>query len=175
MAMTLRELIGRESRWTQPSAMDASYTLEAGDAVAATLTFRSSFGSLATGESADGCWTFKRVGFFATRVTIRACGGDSEIAVFHNATWKGGGTLDLSGGRVYRANVNFWQTRFEVTTDTDVPLVSFTHIRGAFHLASDVHIHDAARDVAELPWIVMLGWYLTVMAHRDSASAAVVG
>jgi hypothetical protein len=175
MAMALRELIGREARWTQPSAMAASYVLDVGGSAAATLTFRSSFGSLATGESADGCWTFKRVGFFATRVTIRACGDDQEIAVFHNATWKGGGTLEVPGGKAYRANVNFWQTRFEIATDTDVPLVSFTRIGGAFHLGSDVQIHAAAGDLRELPWMVMLGWYLTVMAHRDSSTAAVVG
>ena len=44
------------------------YELRAGDMLAATLRFRSSFGSFATAEDGDGCWTFKRVGFWQTSV-----------------------------------------------------------------------------------------------------------
>jgi hypothetical protein len=77
----LAELMGRELKWTQPGAFKMNYELLAGDELAATLRFRSSFGSLATAESADGCWTFKRAGFFQTRVTIRVCGEEADIAV----------------------------------------------------------------------------------------------
>ena len=79
---------------------------------AATLRFRSSFGSFATAEGADICWTFKRIGFFQTQVTIRACGSDDDIAHFKNNTWTSGGTLDLADGRTFQATTNFWQTKF---------------------------------------------------------------
>jgi len=68
----IAELIGQQLKWGQPSAFKMQYELQAGDELAATLRFRSSFGSFATGESADGCWTFKRTGFWQTRVTTSA-------------------------------------------------------------------------------------------------------
>src|SRR5512146_2113843 len=103
----IHELIGRELKWTQPSAMKMEYELHAGDEVAATLHFRSSFGSFATATSADGSWTFKRVGFWQTQVTIRASGAATNLAIFKNNTWSGGGTLELPDGRKYPANTNF--------------------------------------------------------------------
>lgn len=54
----MADLAGRELRWVKSDG----YELRDGDTVAATLRFRSMWGSLATAESADGCWTFKRVG-----------------------------------------------------------------------------------------------------------------
>jgi len=51
-------------QWRQPHLFKMEYELHAGDELVATLRFRSSFGTLATAQSADGCWTFKRAGFF---------------------------------------------------------------------------------------------------------------
>ncbi|HEY0722558.1 MAG TPA: hypothetical protein VGD41_00915, partial [Pyrinomonadaceae bacterium] len=62
----IADVVGQELEWVQPSVFKMQYELRAGDELAATLRFRSSFGSLATGESADGCWTFKRIGFWQT-------------------------------------------------------------------------------------------------------------
>jgi hypothetical protein len=161
--------VGRALRWVRPSLMTAEYELQDGDEVIATLRFHSSWGTLATAESADGCWTFKRVGFLQTSVTIRACGADAEIAIFKNSSWTGGGTLALPDGREYRANSNFWMTRFGFTTLDDQPLVEFQRIGGLLKLSSTVEIHAAAERIPELPWMVMLGWYLTVLLHRDAS------
>ena len=88
----------------------------------ATLRFRSSSGSLATAESAEGCWTFKRVGFLQTRVTIRPLAADT----------------------------NCWMTKFAFSSETDDPLVRFTKIGGLLKLSSTVEILPtvAARSVA---------------------------
>ena len=91
------DLAGRLLKWEQPSLLKMEYDLHTGDGeLAATLRFRSSFGSFATADSADGCWTFKRVGFFQTRVTIRQCGEETDSATFKNNTWSGAGTLEFS-------------------------------------------------------------------------------
>ena len=165
------EFAGRPVRWFQPRTFTPAYELVSEDTQIATLTFRGAFQSLATGESPDGCWTFKRQGFIATRVSIRECGSDQDVAVFRNNTWASGGSLELPDGRIFRASSNFWQTRYEIM-DGDSPLLTFSRIGGAFHLSSDVTIHDSAKRLSELPWLVMLGWYLTVMLHRDAAVAA---
>ncbi len=167
--LRIAELTGHALKWTQPHVAKMEYELLAGEVVAATLRFRSSFGTFATGTSADGVWTFKRVGFTQTRVTVRASESHVDLAAFKNNTWKGGGTLELPDGRKYPANTNFWSTRYGFTTEAGEPLISYTKIRGMLHMSSETEIHPLARDIPELPWMVMLGWYLTIMMDVDSS------
>jgi len=167
----IAEVIGRELEWVQPSAWKMEYELRAGDELIATLRFRSLFGSFATAESADGCWTFKRVGFWQTRVTIRGCGSETDSATFKNNTWSGGGTLDLPDGRKILANTNLWQTNFELRTEAGAALVRYK-IGGVVHLSAKVEIQPDIAGIPELPWLVMFAWYLAVMMHMDTASSA---
>ena len=166
----IAEMIGRELKWVQPSAWKMQYELRAGDELIATLRFRSSFGSFATAESADGCWTFKRVGFWQTRVTIRGCESEMDIAMFKNNTWSGGGTLELLDGRKLLATTNVWQTNFEFKTELGEALVRFK-TGGVVHLSATVEIQRDAAGEPELPCVVMFGWYLAVMMYMDTASA----
>jgi hypothetical protein len=170
--MRLAEFVGHELKWVQPHALKMEYELRAGDMVVATLHFRSSFGSFAAATSADGTWTFKRVGFWQTRATIRAIGSETDLAIFKNNTWSGGGTLELLDGRKYPANTNFWLTQYEFRTEKDVPLISYRNIGGILHLSSMTEILPPAKEIPEMPWMVLLGWYLTVMMRMDSAAAA---
>lgn len=171
----IASLVGRDLRWVQPHALKMEYALLDGDLPTATLQFRSSFGSFATAESGDGRWTFKRVGFWQTRATVRAEGSEREIASFRNATWRNGGSLELPDGRRFLASNNFWMTKFELTTAEDEPLVIYRKVAGVLHMSADVVIPPPAAAVAEMPWLVAFGWYLAVMAHcESSASAAAV-
>jgi hypothetical protein len=162
------ELVDQQLKWVQPSALKMQYELRAGEELVAILRFRSSFGSFATAESVDGCWTFKRVGFWQTRVTVRPCGADADIAIFRNNTWSGGGTLELSDGQKFPATTNFWQSKLEFQNES-----GYTHIQfksgGLLHLSATVEIQPSAVGMPELPLMVMLGWYLIVMMNMDSA------
>ena len=169
---SIRELIGRELKWVQPRATKREFELHDGDDIVATLRFRSSFGSFAAVETGDGAWTFKRVGFWRTHVTICAGGSEQPIAVFRNNTWSAGGTLEFPDGRFLRANTNFWMTRYEFKTDSETPMVRFSRIGGALHLSAMVEIEPAAARLNELPWLVGLGWYLAIKMHDDAAAAA---
>lgn len=162
----------QELVWTQPNAFKEEYELRGEDALAGRLIFRSAFGSLATAETADGCWTFKRVGFFSTRVSIRVCDSETDLATFKNNTWSGGGTLEFPDGRSYRASTNFWQTRLELVSEYDQVVLSYSDIGGFFRRTAVVKIEPYAANLPDLPWIVMLSWYLVVMMQRDSAAAA---
>jgi hypothetical protein len=166
----MRDVAGQDLQWRQPKALKVEFELRAGEEVVGTLAFRNSFGSFATGASADGRWTFKRQGFFKPTVTVRAEGAESDLGVFRNRTWKGGGTVELPDGRHLLASTNFWQTRYELTADTDAPLITYRRTSGIMHMSAGMEIHDAAIELPELPWLVMLGWYLRVLLHRDSAA-----
>ena len=167
--LRIAELAGHDLKWVQPDGFKMEYELLDGDTVAATLRFRSSFGSFATAESADGIWTFKRVGFWQTSATVRASGSDVDLARFKNDTWSGGGTLEISNGRKYLANTNFWSTQYDFKTETGELLISYQKIGGLLHMGSSLKINPSASEVAELPWMVPFGWYLTVMMYMDSA------
>lgn len=171
MVKKIAGLIGRELKWVQPRAWKMEYELRAGNELIATLRFRSSFGSFATAESADGCWTFKRVGFWQTKATIRGCGSDTDIGVFKNNTWSGGGTLELHDGRKFLATTNLWKINLEFKSESGDTLVSFKS-GGFIHLSAAVEIQPDAAGMPELPLIVMLGWYLTVMMYMDTAATA---
>lgn len=168
----LRDLVGRELEWTQPRAMKREFELRDGDETIAQLHFRSTFGSFATAEAAGASWTFKRVGFWQTRVTICPAGSDGEIASFRINTWNAGGTLELADGRQLRANTNFWMSVYEFMNEVDEPLVRFRKVGGVLHLSSTVEILPAAAALPELPWLVALGWYLAVKMHDDAAGTA---
>ncbi len=98
------------------------------------------------------------------------CDFDEEIATFRNNTWSGGGTLLLPDGRQYPANTNFWQTQYEFKTQTGESLIHYRN-RGLLSMSADVTILPGAQELPELPWMVMLGWYLMIMMQNDSSAA----
>ena len=167
----IAQLVGSSLEWVQPKALKMEYELRSGEEAVATLRFRSSFGSFATAESADGCWTFKRVGFWQTRATIRPCGSETEIATFRQGTWASGGTLEMPDGRKFPVSTNFWQTRYQMQTEGGEPLITYkTH--GIVRLEAQMEIAPQAAGMPELPWIAMLGWYLAVLMYTDASAAA---
>ena len=148
------------------------YELRVGDELAAVLRFPSSFGSHATAESADGCWTFERVGFWRNKTLVRVCGAQTDVAVFKNCRWGSGGTLELPDGRRYPANTNFWRTELAIRNAKGEPLLQLWS-SGVVRLSATVAIHPGAAKLPEVPWLVMLGCYLLVMMKVDAAAAAV--
>jgi hypothetical protein len=83
--------------------------------------------------------------------------------------------LEFAGGTKLLVTTSFWQTKLQFTTESGSPLVQF-NTGGMIHLNATVEIDPAAEHVAELPLIVLLGWYLVVMMHNDAAaSAAIIG
>jgi hypothetical protein len=168
----LSEALDLELVWEQPTTFKQEYRLFAGEEPVARLDFRSSFNTWATGESGDGCWTFQRVGFFQRRVVITECVTEREVAVFSRHAWRHGGTFELPDGRRYPVDTNFWLTQLYFCDQSDEVLVRFHKIGGFLHLSSQVEVLPPARLLPEMPLMVLLGWYLTILNQRDSAAAS---
>ena len=167
----IAEFVGLEFKWSQPKALRLEYELRAGDELVAVLRFPSSFNSDARAESADGCWTFERVGFWRNKTVVRPCGSQAAIAVFKNSRWGSGGTLELAGGRQFPASTNFWHTELEIRNDTG-DLLLRVRSSGLVRLSATVEIHPEVAGQTGLPWLVMLGCYLLVMMKKEAAAAA---
>ena len=71
------------------------------------------------------------------------------------------------------ATTNMWQTNLEFKTESGEPLLRLKSA-GLLHHFATVEIQQQAIGLGELPWLVMLGWYLIVMMNLDAAAAAAV-
>jgi hypothetical protein len=167
----IAELPHRELKWSQPSALKREFALRAGSELMATLKFRSGWGTFATAESTDGIWTFKRVGFWQNKASVRDLGSQVDLALFKDNTWDSGGTLEFPDGHKFRATTNFWMTEFAFKTESGEPLICFKY-GGVFRRFAFVEIASLGRIAPELSLLVLFGWYLVIMLDSDSSSGA---
>jgi hypothetical protein len=154
----------------QPHFLKKEYELWTEGELVATLQFRSSAGSLATARSGDGCWTFKRVGYFHTGVTIRPCNSEADLAVFKRHAWKSGGILYFPDGRKLYITDNCWRNYIDFRTEAGNTLLRFKS--DIFHrLSAEVEAASEAAGIEELPWLVLLSLYLAVLMHEEDQKA----
>jgi len=168
--------------WVQPRVTRRNFILRSGERIFGQLGFQSEFDSLAEAISADRVWTFKRGGFFSPHVTVRQAGSNIDLAIFR-PKWTGTeGQIQYSSGEVYSWRVaNFWATSYTVSDANGIELVTFRSgsdekkISNLFKQQAQVQIALVAWQLVELPLIVLLGWYLTLLQREDSTAVAVMG
>ena len=161
---TLQTQVGNELQWTRLKGSPRRFELRSGDESFASLTRRK--GTHFVGETAEGRWSFRRIGCLHPRVIIRA--GDSEQDFATVAmSWSGGGTLELPRARRMRwTQVSFWRQRYAFRDDRARDLVQTC---GAGHGRLRLSINPEARGVEELPLLALLGAYLLTLAVDDAA------
>lgn len=165
----IADVAGQELLWIQPSARKRAFELRAADEVVATLNFQRR--TLADAEVEGQHWTFKRQGFWHPHVTVRVAGSEQDLAVF-SPRWAGGGTLGLSqGGTLQLAAANFWHSEW-VWQDGTTPLIRFKGRHGLIKAKGAVEVQADATHLAELPLLVLLGWYLILLFSDDAAAAS---
>jgi hypothetical protein len=172
------EIEGGDAEWVQPKTMKRRFELRQNDALVGSLFFRSVTGTLAVAESAHGCWTYKRVGFFNTRITIRKEGVDTDLAVYKPNLW-GYGILKFNDGSSYawRAT-NIWRTAWVLTGAGDRPIIQFRagvegqKLGDTFKTQATVAIDPSAPDDKRLPILLSFGMYM-LKAHEDDETAAI--
>ena len=173
----ISDLAGQSLEWLQPKTLERHFELQAGPAQLATLTFHSAWGTLATADTADGVWTFKRVGFLNPQVTVRVAGSPDNLAVYQPKFW-GDGTVTFAGGVAFRWQpINFWATEWAFGGEGDTPLIRFKP--GAEkHRLSDMFKTQAIVEMEPdesirpfVPLLVALGMYLIILHQQDAAGA----
>ena len=155
--------------WVQPARLKSEFELRAGEELVGTLRWQRA--SLATGETADQTWTFKREGFWHPRITVRVPGSDDNVATFQ-PSWAGGGTLDLDGKQLRFGAANFWHSQWDWMDGQNQPLVHFKSHQGLLKVEGEVTVEAGAMKSPDLPLLVVLGWYLLVLFARDAAAAS---
>jgi hypothetical protein len=174
----MRKLTGSDAslRWVQPNAKARAFELRAGDDVVEKLDWEKMFGTLATAQTAEQTWTFKRVGFFNARVTVRSPGSEVDIAVF-KPSWGYGGTLEVQGRAYMWKKLDFWGNRWGFAWHDGTVLLSFGYSGGLdaiFKLEGPVEISPGSVSTnQDMPLLAALGWYIMVLMHDDNTAAIV--
>jgi hypothetical protein len=163
----LADVLRLPLRWSQPDKRERIYVLHASSRRMATLTFRSPFGAFAVGHSADGSWSFERVGFQQTTFTIRAEGGLGELAVCESSSWHDGGTLRLTGDRSLIVATSRWPSQIEFQCADQHPLFR-CRMQGVRRSIAEVEVLPALEGMREMPWLLLFAGYLVVMMHEDA-------
>ena len=163
----LTDVLRQPLRWSQPDKRQRIYVLHASSHRMATLTFRSPSGGFAVGNSADGSWSFERVGFQQTTFRIRAEGGLGELALFESCNWNAGGTLRLTGDRSLIVVTSHWQSQIEFQSADQRPLFR-CRMQGVRRSIAELEVLPALEGMREMPWLLLFAGYLVVMMHEDA-------
>lgn len=156
--------------WQQQQPHHREYHLCSDTHMFATLRWLKAFGSLAQADTDEGQWTFKRVGFWRPRISVRQLGATSDLVVFEPSR-TGTGTIMLPHARQMRwSTTGGTHSRWAWYELGGEPLLHFTAI-GSTQLGT-VTIEPDARALPDLALLVPLGWYLLILLI-DDASAAV--
>jgi hypothetical protein len=176
----LRGIETTKASWVQPEASEQRFELRSHDALLATLTFRSQFGTLAVAETSSGTWTYKRVGFLNPRITVRTPGDDHDLAIYHAKFWGGGALVFADGTSLLWQSTNFWATTWAFTSGGSEPVVGFRpgvedeKLRDLFKTQATIEIPSASLRHERMPLLVTLGMYLLILHRQDGAAAATI-
>ena len=149
-------------RWLRTAESPAEYTLLAGDAPVAVLTWESQGGSRAMGKTADGEWRFERRGLLSPRLTVRPSNGDAPVARLtlrlghHDVEVGGGGTYRLNRGSLL---VPAWK----VTAADGGERAHIEPGREGRRLSGGAVLTTGSTPANELLLVVLLSWYLIVL------------
>jgi hypothetical protein len=171
---TIHSVVDYELLWSQQTVFKNEYELRWGGELVATFRFPKMLSTMGAAESGDGRWTFERIGFWKAKTIVKAQGSEDVLGSFTDNTWKAGGVLQLPGGKRYLMRRNIWRGTSEFQTDEGEPLFQLQN-RGSFRVSTSVRIQRRALQIPELPWMVLLGFYLGIMARREAATHAAVG
>ena len=163
----IREVGNQLLTWHQTEEGKVSWELRSGDDVVGTVVWQNPTGdgTLAVATSADGCWSFKRVGVFSPRVTVRVAGTDTDVATV--AAHLGRSSVDFAAGRVVHfRRSNFWRNEFTFTQSNGELLFAFKESGTRIEMA------PGAKTMPDASLLALLGCYLLHLYARDAESHA---
>lgn len=175
----LLDFVGAPLTWVEPKAFQNIYELRSEKgALVASLSFRSTFGTLAVAETGNGDWSFKRVGFLNPRVTVRVQGAQSDLAVYHPKLFGGGQLVFADGATLHWHPANAWQTQWAFCDSEQNAIVQFapgpspSGISDLFKTQATVTTQASALRPERVAMLASLGFYLIVLHQQDSVAAA---
>jgi hypothetical protein len=168
---SIRDLAGQSATWRQPSPLRQEFEMAVGDEVVATLRWKKIGGTTAIARAPEGTWTFKAAGYLSPRVTIRLPNSDYDFGTFR-ANSNGSGLLESLGDQRFPWRcVNFLQNAWAFFDDEGNSLVQIRPEFSGNKPTASVEIGVKAAGRQEVGFLVILSWYLLILAAEDVAAA----
>jgi hypothetical protein len=167
----LRSTLYGDLVWLRPNLFRRELVLEAGSDRVASLTWPRWYSFDVVAESADGRWLIhQRRGWRRSFRVVSDADAGTEVATFHYG-WRGKGTVRFVSGAEYGwKREGFWRARYHWSRDPDKPLLTYRSVI-AFRKSFEMTIDPAARSLAELPVLVLLGGYVMSAILASSRSS----
>ena len=157
----------RNLTWRQTGKLESQ--LVAGEEVLATLRWAKAWGTLATGESTEGTWTFKRGGLLAPKIIVQTPGSGGSSASM-TPRWKGDSAISLPGGQRFRlAPKGFWRSEWVLTDDERKPVMTIKPSFAWGKVEASVEVETGAIAIRELPLLTILCWYAILLVSYDNS------
>ncbi|MFZ0699637.1 MAG: hypothetical protein WAN74_05565 [Thermoplasmata archaeon] len=159
-------------RWLRTGPTSPEFQLLSGSALLGSLSWTKAQGSLALARVADREFTIKRVGFLNPHVTARRKGEEKDLARL--ASHLSHHRIELAGGARYdlkRAGllVPAWQ----LLAGDGTELLHVEPVREGRRLdGGTIQVSAAARDLTELPLLLLLTWYFIVLSWREDEAVS---
>ncbi len=154
-------------QWKPMKGVRRHWALYRGGEPAGGLRFENAFGSLATGRWADQAWTFKRAGFLHPYVTVRRAGSERELTRVQ-LSWSGHAQLEV-GRAPYRLIGGTWRAE-RTWVDRKGATLAVIRPKSTLRLAGTVEVPPTVEEHVDLPLLLVLGWYLQVLAEEEHAA-----
>lgn len=154
--------------WRQASLFARAVEVVSRDTLAGILRFEG-WGMKCDATCADGMWTFRRHGFLWRNVTVEQASGGQQVATVNMRFTSG--TLTLANGETYGwKQLGFWSGETAFITGSEFPIVKFKPRRFSFKDSGEVSVQREYKESPDLPFLIMLGVYLSVLNQRRRRS-----
>jgi len=166
----------REFVWANPDSERQVFVLRARGEEIGWLQFESGLGVRSTAELEGQRWTFERTGVFHACVTIRIESSDASLAEFTPFLTGGGGVVSFTAGTQYCWNrARIWSTNWCFRCKEHKSTVCVSQEAGSLTGGGKVVICSDAAHLPETPVLVLLAWYLRVLAFERLAESLILG
>ncbi len=169
----LSQLGNHQLDWIAPEPQGGAFVLRAAGETIGRLQFHAEEGRSATGELDGRRLVFESAGPHHPNVTIRDEASRDIVATF-SPSWTGGGFVSFSTGERYRWNradllSGCWCFHREGSKKS----VCVSQKAGPLNSGGNVKVCAGAVSHPESPILVLLGWYLRVLAFERLAESVV--
>jgi len=168
----LREAYG-DLVWRRPALLRRELVLEAGSETLASLFWNKWYSFDAVAESGDGRWLMRRIRSIAvlSGCTVTEAATGAEVARYQR-NWRGTGEVAFSSGSRFAWKYEgFWRRTYYWADAAGTRLVTIRSVLGFGGTSYEMSVDPAARSLAELPVLVMLGGYVRAMLTRRRHSS----
>lgn len=168
----LRDALLGELLWRRSGSFGRELILEAGSERLASLRWEKWFSFQAIASCADGGWIISSRRSFSLRgeEVVRDATSEAEVAAF-KSRWTGTGVARFASGAEYpMEREGFWRPRYFWADAERKPLITFRPLMG-FRRSYEMTVDPAARRLAEIAVLVLLGAYVMAMISARSRSS----